>query len=77
MLAEISVPTPAVTSCAFGGAAADTLFITTLGRPIPDVAIQFGCTHDEIRQSTQSLGHVFACKPGVRGNVAEPFAASP
>jgi sugar lactone lactonase YvrE len=77
MLAEISVPTPAVTSCAFGAAAADTLFITTLGRPIPEVATQFGCTHDEIRRSTQSLGHVFACKPGVRGNAATPFAASP
>lgn len=74
ILARISVPTPAVTSCAFGGAEADTLFITTLGRPIPEAAAQFGCSRGEIRRSTHSRGHVFSCKPGIRGNITTPFA---
>lgn len=35
---EISIPTPQVTSAAFGGANLDILFITTAGKPAPQAA---------------------------------------
>ena len=35
---EISIPTPQVTSVAFGGENLDILFVTTAGKPAPQVA---------------------------------------
>jgi sugar lactone lactonase YvrE len=74
ILAQVSAPTPAVTSCAFGGAKGETLFITTLGRPLPEAAAEFGCTRGDIAKSARSPGHVFCCNPGVRGAGATAFA---
>ncbi|MGD9965790.1 MAG: SMP-30/gluconolactonase/LRE family protein [Hyphomonadaceae bacterium] len=74
ILAQVSAPTPAVTSCAFGGAGGETLFITTLGRPLPEAAAVFGCSQTDIAKSARAPGHVFCCNPGVHGAGATAFA---
>jgi len=63
-LAEVKVPAQRVTSCAFGGPALDTLYITTarLGLNEAQLAAQPGA------------GAVFAAHPGVRGVEAFEFA---
>ena len=57
----IELPVPQVTSCAFGGAALDTLYITTASLGMDRAAL-----------AEQPLaGALFAADPGVRG-LAEP-----
>jgi len=63
-LAEIAVPAQRPTSCAFGGADLDRLFITSARR---------GLTHEQL--STQpNAGGVFMTMPGVKGVAETPFA---
>jgi L-arabinonolactonase len=59
----VEIPVAKVTSCAFGGAALDRLFITTSrhGMRAPDVA------------AAPQSGDVFVCTPGVKGLVAPEF----
>ena len=54
---EISLPVPQVTSCAFGGADLDTLYITTAS---------IGMDRSALADAPQA-GALFACDPGVRG----------
>jgi len=63
-IAEVKLPVQRVTSCAFGGPALDTLFITTarIGLDETQLAAQPGA------------GAVFAAQPGVRGVEAFEFA---
>jgi sugar lactone lactonase YvrE len=58
--AVIDVPTLNVTSCSFGGAELDTLFITTSAYDDP----------------SPGAGVLYACKPGVKGRLAHPFRES-
>lgn len=55
--AVIELPVAKPTSCCFGGAALDTLYITTAC---------YGMSASELRQAPAS-GHLFVCKPGVKG----------
>jgi sugar lactone lactonase YvrE len=57
LLATVSVPVPQVTSCAFGGSALDTLYITT-ARENMDVATM---------ARYPLSGSLFAVRPGVTG----------
>jgi sugar lactone lactonase YvrE len=63
-LATISVPAPHTTSCAFGGANYDTLYITTARR---------GLSAEQLAQFPES-GGIFACRPGTCGSPAQAFA---
>lgn len=54
LIAIVGVPTPQVTSCAFGGASLDRLFVTT-------AALGLDRTEEEL------AGALFACEPGVIG----------
>ena len=56
-LAEVQLPTALVTSCAFGGPALDTLYITTAAVDLSE---------DERRQQP-TAGDMFYLKPGVKG----------
>lgn len=59
--ARLELPVSQVTSCCFGGQDLDTLFVTTAARGV---------------SSTEALaGALFACRPGVTGPPALPFAA--
>ena len=59
----IDMPVPFVTSCAFGGADGQTLFITTA----------FGDLTDEQRDRTGHVGDVFAVHPGTGAPPATPW----
>jgi sugar lactone lactonase YvrE len=56
---RIELPASHVTSCCFGGTGHATLYVTTASR---------GAAHEPL------AGSVFACRPGVRGLAATPFA---
>ncbi len=57
VLDEVAVPASQVTSCAFGGAALDQLFITTAR----------GGLSDEQRREEPHAGGLFVSRPGVKG----------
>ncbi len=57
LLSKIVVPAPQVTSCAFGGASLDSLFITTARTGLSD----------EILKQYPLSGGLFVCVPGVKG----------
>jgi sugar lactone lactonase YvrE len=57
--ARIELPVANVTSCCFGEADLATLFVTTAARGAGNEAL---------------AGSLFACRPGVRGLAATPFA---
>lgn len=57
--ARIELPASNVTSCCFGDLDLATLYVTTASRGAPDEPL---------------AGSVFACRPGVRGLAATPFA---
>jgi sugar lactone lactonase YvrE len=64
LLDEIRLPVTRPTSCAFGGANRDELFITSARSGLDEVAL-----------AQQPLaGGIFKCKPGVRGGPAWEFA---
>jgi sugar lactone lactonase YvrE len=75
-ICRVEISTPAVTSCAFGGDELQHLFITSLGRPIPDIAVKYGCRPEMIRLSGSAPdgGSLFVCRPGVVGRLPTRFA---
>jgi sugar lactone lactonase YvrE len=75
-LSRVEISTPAVTSCAFGGVGLEHLFITSLGRPIPDVAVRYGCRAEMVAISgtRPDGGSLFVCRPGVKGRCPTSFA---
>jgi sugar lactone lactonase YvrE len=78
-LARIDVPTPTVTSCAFGGLSGAELFITSARVRLPVSALT-GLTHGlniemaEQFPAVSGPGGVFALRPGPTGAPATPFA---
>ncbi|MBI3453442.1 MAG: SMP-30/gluconolactonase/LRE family protein [Rhodospirillales bacterium] len=60
----VDMPAAQVTSCAFGGAALDTLYITTAAIGLDNAA----------RRAQPLAGGLFALRPGVRGLAAPAFA---
>jgi len=56
---RLELPVTNVTSCCFGGPGLETLYVTTAAR---------GAAHEPL------AGALFACRPGVRGLPATPFA---
>jgi sugar lactone lactonase YvrE len=59
----LDLPVAKVTSCAFGGAALDTLYITTA---------RYGMSEDELAAAPHS-GDLFSCRPGATGLPAPEF----
>jgi sugar lactone lactonase YvrE len=74
LLSTVEIGTPGATSCAFGGADGADLFITSLGRRMPEVARTLGLTDEMMNNDGRELGGVFVCRPGVTGRAATPFA---
>ncbi|WP_147803573.1 SMP-30/gluconolactonase/LRE family protein [Alkalicoccus halolimnae] len=62
-LSEISVPAAQVTSCTFGGAAMDELYITTA---------RDGLSDEDLKDQPHA-GGIFMVKPGVSGAPSYPF----
>jgi len=62
-LAEIRLPVARVTSCVFGGAELDELYITTA---------RSGLNEEELAREPQA-GHLFRIKPGVKGTPTFAF----
>jgi sugar lactone lactonase YvrE len=75
LLARVCITTPGATSCAFGGDDTTELFITSLGRRMPDVALTIGLTEEQMNNDRPESGSLFVCRPGVSGRPATPFAA--
>jgi sugar lactone lactonase YvrE len=73
LLMRVAIATPGATSCAFGGADGDRLFITSLGRRMPDVARSIGLTPEMMENAQPHSGALFVCRPGVRGAPARMF----
>jgi sugar lactone lactonase YvrE len=77
MLARLEVPTPTVTSCAFGGSAGADLFITSARVQLPKTALS-GLTHGLSLEPGDfpdpGAGALYVCQPGVTGAPAHPFA---
>ncbi len=61
--AVVSVPAPLVTSCGFGGARLDTLYITTARSTLEAAALA----------ANPLSGSLFAVSPGVAGSARRPF----
>lgn len=68
VLRRVEIPTTKVTSCWFGGADLDTLFVTTA------LGSQDGGWTD--RAEFPLSGAIFSCKPGVRGREAAIFGVT-
>jgi sugar lactone lactonase YvrE len=74
LLTRVLIGTPGATSCAFGGADGGDLFITSLGRRMPDVAQTIGITPAMMENAGPQAGALFVCRSGVAGPPARPFA---
>ena len=75
----VRLPVPTVTSCAFGGAARDILFITTARVKLPKAALsrlEFGINAELGGEddAERGAGALFMCRPGVTGAAATAFA---
>lgn len=68
LLARLAVPAERTTSCAFGGDDFGTLFITTA---------TVGMQPEDFAERQPHAGHVFSCRPGVRGLPTDCFAGLP
>jgi sugar lactone lactonase YvrE len=77
LLARVSVATPTVTSCAFGGNAGTDLFITTARVRLPAIALS-GLTQGfslEVGASREpGAGGLYVCQPGLSGLPAHEFS---
>ena len=62
-VARVNVPAPKVTSCTFGGANLDTLYITTA---------RAGAEGEALERFPEA-GNVFTVKPGTRGRAVDVF----
>ncbi|MFW6253204.1 MAG: SMP-30/gluconolactonase/LRE family protein, partial [bacterium] len=62
--AEVKLPASRVTSCAFGGADLDRLYITTARMALSDAELT----------KQPDAGSLFVCEPGVRGIPAVAYA---
>jgi sugar lactone lactonase YvrE len=71
---RIRIETPGATSCAFGGAEGGDLFITSLGRRMPDVARTIGLSEAMMTNEGPCAGDLYVCRPGGSGPAATPFA---
>ncbi len=77
LLACVSVPTPAVTNCVFGGPDGDVLLITSGILRVPDALLaRFGLTVEQAESAAKAAeaGGLFMCRPGCNGRPATPFA---
>ncbi len=71
---RIRIATPGATSCAFGGNDGGDLFITSLGRRMPDVARTIGLSAAMRTNAGPCAGDLYVCRPGTSGPAATPFA---
>lgn len=66
-LSAIACAAPGVTSCAFGGAALETLFITSRSGRLPEFVRRFGLDVEVLERLGEDAGGLFVCEPGVVG----------
>jgi sugar lactone lactonase YvrE len=75
LMSSVQISAPGVTSCAFGGPEGKHLFITCLGRALPEVFRLFGVAETILEYSATApgAGGLFVCRPGPSGAPATPF----
>jgi sugar lactone lactonase YvrE len=76
-LGAVEVPTSRITSVAFGGSAGEELFVTSLSIDVPDHLVRSTHVRPEALEAVagdEHMGCLFACRPGVAGPPATPFA---
>lgn len=66
LVEQVRVPATQVSSCCFGGAGLDELFITTAAQGLPA----------EQRAAQPHAGGIFRARPGVKGRPVQPFVRS-
>lgn len=64
LVAQVALPVSGVTSCNFGGAALDELYVTTARNHVPT----------ELLAGEPLSGALFRCRPGVTGQASHRFA---
>ena len=76
LLTRVTIPTPAVTSCAFGGANGEELFITSVAHIPAAVLPIIGLGMDVVKAAdgAKQGGALFVCRPGPKGRPATLFA---
>ena len=70
---RVAISTPGATSCAFGGANGDILFITSRSGRMPEIARNIGLTSQMMNNDGDEAGALFAVSPGARGLSSHPF----
>jgi sugar lactone lactonase YvrE len=73
---EVRVSPPLVTSCSFGGADGDLLFITSSSQRMPEENLRRAGMPPEmgaLGAEAPGAGGIFVCRPGVTGPAAVPF----
>lgn len=73
-LLRVAIATPGATSCAFGGNDGANLFVTSLGRRMPEVARTLGLTDEMMNNDGPQSGGLFVCRPGATGRPATAFS---
>jgi sugar lactone lactonase YvrE len=73
-LEEVTIATPAATSCAFGGPEGADLFITSRTGRLPEFALSAGVAAEMMDNNGPQAGGLFVCRPGANGAAATPFA---
>jgi len=73
LLQRVAISVPGATSCAFGGAHGEELFITSRSGRMPDIASSIGVAADKMESTGPDAGAVFVCRPGARGRPGAIF----
>ena len=74
LLGQVTISTPAATSCAFGGPDCAELFITSRRGRLPEIALSAGVAAEMMENDGPEAGGVFVHRPGQTGTPATPFA---
>jgi len=67
LLGRVEISTPGATSCEFGGAQRDILFITSRSGHMPDIAKNIGLTPQMMNNDGDTAGALFTVTPGAKG----------
>jgi sugar lactone lactonase YvrE len=73
LLGRVGISTPGATSCEFGGAQRDILFITSRSGRMPDIAKNLGMTAQMMNNDGTDAGALFTASPGAKGLPSRAF----
>jgi sugar lactone lactonase YvrE len=73
LLGRVKISTPGATSCEFGGAKGDILFITSRSGRMPEIAKNIGLTAQMMNNDGGDAGALFTASPGAKGLPSRSF----